>query len=148
MPLSIAACRTVLPFSTVTCRPSIVSVTVSISLDRSYQGRVRRFLAKSPAVGRPGEGCRRPVDSREAGSRAVDISRERRRVVAADSSRAQRSVERHRISMTLSVTATTTSTRASIGVLERDGDRQVEHLAGLLEAAKRSTCRLRRGSTR
>ena len=32
MPLSIAACRTVLPFSTVTCRPSIVSVTVSISL--------------------------------------------------------------------------------------------------------------------
>src|SRR2546426_1004200 len=31
MPFSIAACRTVLPFSTVTCRPSIVSVTVSIN---------------------------------------------------------------------------------------------------------------------
>ena len=36
MPLSMAACRTVLPFSTVTCRPSIVSVTVSISL-QSYR---------------------------------------------------------------------------------------------------------------
>src|SRR5262245_51602263 len=35
MPCSIAAWRTVLPFSTVICRPSIVSVTVSISL-RSY----------------------------------------------------------------------------------------------------------------
>ena len=31
MPFSIAACRTVLPFSTVICRPSIVSVTVSIT---------------------------------------------------------------------------------------------------------------------
>src|SRR5262245_8654422 len=35
MPLSIAACSTVLPFSTVTCRPSIVSVTVSISDDHN-----------------------------------------------------------------------------------------------------------------
>src|SRR5690349_4409355 len=35
MPLSIAACSTVLPFSTVTGRPSIVSVTVSIS-SKSY----------------------------------------------------------------------------------------------------------------
>src|SRR2546430_794409 len=32
MPASIAACSTVLPFSTVTERPSIVSVTVSISV--------------------------------------------------------------------------------------------------------------------
>src|SRR5919201_6540126 len=30
MPFSIAACRTVLPFSTATCCPSIVSVTLSI----------------------------------------------------------------------------------------------------------------------
>src|ERR1700674_5387638 len=36
MPPSIAACRTVLPLSTVTCRPSIVSVTFSI-WKRSYQ---------------------------------------------------------------------------------------------------------------
>src|ERR1700739_226039 len=35
MPPSIAACRTVLPFSTVTCRPSIVSVTLSIRNDHS-----------------------------------------------------------------------------------------------------------------
>src|SRR6476619_2392371 len=33
MPLSIAACKTVFPLSTVTCRPSIVSVTVSIDVD-------------------------------------------------------------------------------------------------------------------
>src|SRR3954464_2607217 len=31
MPFSMAACRTVLPFSTVICWPSIVSVTVSIT---------------------------------------------------------------------------------------------------------------------
>ena len=35
MPASMAACRTVLPLATVTCRPSIVSVTVSIT-GRSY----------------------------------------------------------------------------------------------------------------
>src|SRR5258708_17502994 len=35
MPCSIAACSTVLPFSTVSCRPSIERVTVSISY-RSY----------------------------------------------------------------------------------------------------------------
>src|SRR6478672_5769897 len=35
MPASMLACRTVFPFSTVSCRPSIVSVTVSISA-RSY----------------------------------------------------------------------------------------------------------------
>ena len=39
MPFSIAACRTVLPFSTVTCRPSIVSVTVSISFDHINEFR-------------------------------------------------------------------------------------------------------------
>jgi hypothetical protein len=32
MPASIAACRTVLPFSTVTRAPSIVNVTVSINI--------------------------------------------------------------------------------------------------------------------
>src|SRR4051794_37532407 len=32
MPLSMAACRTVLPFSTETWRPSMVNVTVSIAL--------------------------------------------------------------------------------------------------------------------
>src|SRR6476620_11009630 len=36
MPASMAACRTVLPLATVTCLPSIVRVTVSIS-SRSYQ---------------------------------------------------------------------------------------------------------------
>src|SRR5437764_515561 len=35
MPASMAACRTVLPFSTVTDRPSIVSVTVSITFEYS-----------------------------------------------------------------------------------------------------------------
>src|SRR6266851_4450259 len=35
MPCSIAACRTVFPFSTASCRPSIVRFTVSIS-HRSY----------------------------------------------------------------------------------------------------------------
>src|SRR5581483_4086555 len=39
MPLSIAACRTVLPFSTVTCRPSIVSVTVSINVKNTTINR-------------------------------------------------------------------------------------------------------------
>src|SRR5262245_5797838 len=38
MPASMAACRTVLPLATVTCLPSIVRVTVSISW-RSYQSQ-------------------------------------------------------------------------------------------------------------
>src|SRR5688572_28525728 len=42
MPCSMAACSTVLPFSTVSGRPSIVSVTVSIS-QRSYQEGSRSF---------------------------------------------------------------------------------------------------------
>src|SRR5689334_9146319 len=49
MPCSIAACRTVLPFATVTCWPSIVNVTVSIR-SGSYQactdGRRRRLTTR------------------------------------------------------------------------------------------------------
>src|SRR5688500_7348950 len=50
MPCSIAACSTVFPFSTASCRPSIVRLTVSISY-RSYNhlkpGRQRSSLLSS-----------------------------------------------------------------------------------------------------
>ena len=51
MPASMAACRTVLPLATVTGRPSMVSVTVSIT-GRSYQ-QVGRRLSRRRSVARP-----------------------------------------------------------------------------------------------
>src|SRR5450830_2089315 len=53
MPCSIAACSTDLPFSTASCRPSIVRFTVSITLG-SYQGSpvldvLGRFWQADPA---------------------------------------------------------------------------------------------------
>src|SRR5262245_33560930 len=51
MPLSMAACRTVLPFSTVTHRPSMVSVTVSITA-RSYQVRGWAHVRRGPGAPR------------------------------------------------------------------------------------------------
>src|SRR5687768_8689927 len=51
MPLSIAACRTVLPLGTVTALPSIVSVTLSISLSSYYPPTPRQRLNTDPLPG-------------------------------------------------------------------------------------------------
>ena len=131
MPLSMAACRTVLPFSTVTCRPSIVSVTVSIS-DRSYQPSRRagaiagRRIEPDPSL-----------DDRPASPSSLLI------VDAAErAGRAGRAARRLR-----SVTGTTTSIGLPVGVLQRHGDGHVEELADLLDA-QHDVCRApsRRGS--
>ena len=53
MPCSIAAWRTVFPFSTVTCRPSIVSVTVSIRSDDINFGRLAARSAWKPFCKNP-----------------------------------------------------------------------------------------------
>src|SRR6478736_214113 len=50
MPLSIAACRTVFPFSTVIWRPSIVSVTVSISPQNTSHPLRDLHIGERPVV--------------------------------------------------------------------------------------------------
>src|SRR5262245_37669252 len=62
-----AACRTVLPFATVTCRPSIVSVTDSIR-QRSYQEK---------GLGLRAEGWERRADSSGLGLGRAPMSRTR-----------------------------------------------------------------------
>src|SRR5437867_5662814 len=76
MPLSIAACRTVLPFWTVTCRPSIVSVTVSIS-SRSYQEKqpASPKLAVASEGGKlAGIGARRRLDNGRRAPRLTNLT--------------------------------------------------------------------------
>src|SRR5689334_4793830 len=103
MPLSIAACSTVLPFSTVTGRPSIVSVTVSIS-SKSYLAAL------------------------------VPDDFGQRRVFPADIGGAECAAQRHpHLYHPVRKRNDDVGGRA-VGVLECDGDRQIEQVADLLEA--------------
>src|SRR4051812_15083546 len=111
MPDSMAACRTVLPLATVTGRPSIVSVTVSID-DRSYQ----------EGVAGCGRGLRPFLD--HLGQSAV---------VFTDLDAAQDAFEPHPMFNGPLRYRYHHVNRFSVGILQRYGDRHVEELAGLLD---------------
>src|SRR2546422_11063132 len=113
MPFSIAACRTVLPFSTVTARPSIVSVTVPIT-SRSYQTAMTLTV-------------RLKADTTYGKVivvlRLLDVDE---RVALADFDGAERALERHALLDDAVGDRHDDVDDSPVGVLQNDGDRQVE----------------------
>src|SRR5436190_14650030 len=148
MPLSMAACRTVLPFSMVTCRPSIVSVTVSIAVDhiRTPTG----ISGRPPRVA----GCRELRDSglridcgfglsairspqsaipRSAMRCSVLDNLHQRPVVLAHVDAPERAGERDALLDDSVGRGDQQVEGFPVGILERDGEGHVEPLADLLD---------------
>ena len=146
MPFSMAACRTVLPFSTVTGRPSIVSVTVSMNQHTIISGLRAGASGSRGCVGLQArsDGCdvrdHRPIHPMTRCSAAAQFLT----ISASVPSSLLTSMPR---SAPLSGTRIFDHPvghrdqdvhRLPVGVLQRDGHRHVEELAELLECSTTS----------
>src|SRR5579862_1385924 len=123
MPLSVAACRTVLPFSTVTWRPSIVSVTVSIFTEYCDLGLgIWDLTRRCHAANAPPNPKSHPF--------YLDVGE--RPVVLVEIDAAERAGQPHAV-LDAALGDRHDHEGARVAIIERERERHVEHLAQLFD---------------